>query len=224
MEVIKEKRMAFRRWQEVRRDENRRKQYSKCRMSEKGNQGRQKKWLIEMKEMKEDMRRHKKGSLFKKMRSLTQSRVTLTNIILDDNNRPLHKIEEKPAQWQRHYSECDTAEVSRDEVVSKLQNGKAAGGNKVVAELVKKRGETMVNWLLELIQEVWRTGRVLQDWKDSTLTLLHKKDRKEGTNYWKISLLSLPEKVLVLILLDSLQAVIDPYQRFSVVFEKAVGL
>ena len=181
------------------------------------------------------MRQHKQGGFFKKMRSLTQSRVTPTSIILDENNRPLHKAEEKLARWQRHFSEVlnvqndleegvvmaledhsqsDTPEVSREEVVravNKLQNGKAAGGDKVVAELVKKGGETMVNWLLELIQEVWRTGRVPQEWKDSTLVPLHKKkDRKECTNYRGISLLSVPGKVLALVLLERLQAVIDP--------------
>ena len=184
LELIEEKHMAFQRWQEVRSDENRRKQYSKCRKRvRRAIKEDKEKWLNEMmKEMEEDMRRHKQGSFFKKMRSLTQSRVTPTSIILDENNRPLHKAEEKLARWQRHFSEVlnvqndleegvvmaledhsqsDTPEVSREEVVravNKLQNGKAAGGDKVVAELVKKGGETMVNWLLELIQEVWRTG------------------------------------------------------------------
>ena len=152
------------------------------------------------------------------MRSLAQSRVTPTSIVLDENNRPLHKAEEKLARWQRHFSkvlnvqndleegvamaledhsQSDTPEVFREEVVravNKLQNGKAAGGDKVVAELMKKGGETMINWLLELIQEVWRTGRVPQEWKDSTLVPLHKKkDRKECTNYRGISLLSVPQ-------------------------------
>ena len=229
--------MAFQRWQEVRSDENKRKQYSKCRKRvRRAIKEDKEKWLNEMmKEMEEDMRRHKQGSFFKKMRSLTQSRVTPTSIILDENNRPLHKAEEKLARWQRHFSEVlnvqndleegvvmaledhsqsDTLEVSREEVVravNKLQNGKAAGGDKVVAELVKKGGETMVNWLLELIQEVWRTRRVPQEWKDSTLVPLHKKrDRKECTNYRGISLLSVPGKVHTLVLLERLQAVIDP--------------
>ena len=59
------------------------------------------------------------------------------------------------------HSQSGTLEVSREEVVravNKLQNGKAAGGDKVVAELVKKGRETMVDWLLEVIQEVWTAG------------------------------------------------------------------
>ena len=39
-----------------------------------------------------------------------------------------------------------------------VQSGKAAGGDRIVAEVVKKGGETMVDWLLELIQELWRAG------------------------------------------------------------------
>ena len=99
LELIEEKRMAFQRWQEVRSDENRQKQYSKCRKRvRRAIKEDKEKWLNEMmKEMEEDMRRHKQGSFFKKMRSLTQSRVTPTSIILDESNRPLHKAEEKLA-------------------------------------------------------------------------------------------------------------------------------
>lgn len=110
------------------------------------------------------------------------------------------------------HSPRDTPKVSREEVVraiKKLHNGKAAGGDRIVVELVKKGGETMVDWLLEPIQEVWRAGRALQEWKDSTLVPLHK-DRKECTNYREISLLSIPGKVLALVLMERLQAVIDP--------------
>ena len=58
-----------------------------------------------------------------------------------------------------NHSQSDTPKVSMEEVVravNKLQNSKAASGDKIVAELVKKGGETMVDCLLELIEEVWR--------------------------------------------------------------------
>ena len=72
-------------------------------------------------------------------------------------------LEEGVVMALEDHSQSDTPEVSREEVVravNKLQHGKAAGGDKVVAELVKKGGETMVNWLLELIQEVCRSGKI----------------------------------------------------------------
>ena len=51
----------------------------------------------------------------------------------------------------------DTAEVTREEVkvaVRKLKNGKAPGSDEIVAELVKNGGQTMVDWLWELLREV----------------------------------------------------------------------
>ena len=57
-------------------------------------------------------------------------------------------------------AKTDTTEVTREEVevgVRKLQDGKAPGSNEIVAELVKNREQVMVDWLWELLREVWRT-------------------------------------------------------------------
>ena len=82
--------------------------------------------------------------------------------------------------WKKEqdHPHIDTPEVTREEVeraAKKLQNGRAACDDKIVAELVKSGGETMMDWLVELIQEVWKTRRVPQEWKNVTLVLLHKK-------------------------------------------------
>ena len=58
----------------------------------------------------------------------------------------------------------------------------------------------MIDWLVELFQEVWSSKRVPQEWKDATLVPLHTKTkRKECKNYRGISLLSIPGKVLALL-------------------------
>ena len=57
-------------------------------------------------------------------------------------------------------AKTDTTEVTREEVevgVRKLQDGKAPGSNEIVAELVKNGEQVMVDWLWELLREVWRT-------------------------------------------------------------------
>ena len=64
--------------------------------------------------------------------------------------------------WKKEqdHPHIDTPEVTREEVersVKKLQNGRAACDDKIVAELVKSGAETMMDWLVELIQEVWKT-------------------------------------------------------------------
>ena len=58
---------------------------------------------------------------------------------------------------------------------------------------------------------VWRTKQIPQEWKDAMLMPLHKKkDKRICDNYRGISLLSVPGKVLALILLERLQDIIEP--------------
>ena len=76
-----------------------------------------------------------------------------------------------------------------------------------MAELLKSGGETVIDWLTELMQEVWQTRKVQQN---ATLIPLFKKDRTQCNNYSEISLLSVSGKVLTLILLQRLHAIIDP--------------
>ena len=83
-----------------------------------------------------------------------------------------------------------------------LKNGKAPGSDEIVAELVKNGGQVMVDWLWELLREVWTTKRVPQDWKNAILIPLHKKQsRKDSNNYRGIALLSVPGKVPILSLI-----------------------
>ena len=77
--------------------------------------------------------------------------------------------------------DVEMPDVTREEVakaVRRLQNGKAAGEDKIVAEPLKSSGETVIEWLTEVMQEVWRTKKVPQDWRNATLiALFKKKDR-----------------------------------------------
>ena len=45
----------------------------------------------------------------------------------------------------------------------RLQNGKTVGEDRIVEELLKSGGETVIEWLIELMQEVWLTKKVSQD-------------------------------------------------------------
>ena len=111
-------------------------------------------------------------------------------------------------------SETETPEVTRDEVkriVLRLRNWKAAGDDLICAEVLKNNGSAMVDWLMELSQDVWQTKQIPQEWKDATLMPLHKKkDRRICDNYQGILLLSVSGKVLALILLERLQEMIEP--------------
>ena len=180
-----------------------------------------------MREMEEDIRRHRHGNFFRRMRRLTSSGVIPTSTILDEKGQTLKNPEEKLARWQRHFAKVlnvqnevaeevvselnnhshgEPPEVSKEEVeraVRKLHNGKAGGQDEVVAGLLKNGGEAVIDWLTEVIQQVWQTGKVPQEWKDATLIPIHKKRaRNECDNYRGISLLSVPGKVLALVILE----------------------
>ena len=48
------------------------------------------------------------------------------------------------------HSQMDEPEVTREEIekaVGKLRNGKSAGDDKIVSELLKNGGESMIDWL-----------------------------------------------------------------------------
>ena len=131
----------------------------------------------------------------------------------------MQRNEDKLARWRRHFQDdivlnvenvvadevlaevedngnADTPNVTREEVVKavrRFQNGKAARDDRIVAELLKSGGETLIDWLTELIQEVWQTRKEPQDWRNATLMpLFKKKDRTQCNNYRGTSLLSVP--------------------------------
>ena len=78
-----------------------------------------------------------------------------------------------------------------DRAVKKLCNGKAAGDDSIVPELLKNGRTSLIDWLWELLLEGWKSGQVPEEWKSATLVPLHKKrDRNICDNYRGISLLS----------------------------------
>ena len=236
MLIIEAKRKAFMQWQECRTDAARKGEYRTLQKAVRAAvKEDQEKWLHEvMEELEDSLKQNRQGEFFRKLRNLNASRAKPTSTILDESGQPIKSKEEKLARWRRHFegvlnvqdtvaeeviagvedlSTADTAEVTREEVehaVNKLKNGKAAGSDEIAAEVVKGGGQAMIDWLWELLREVWKTKQVPQEWKNATLIPLHKKDRKVCDNYRGIALLSIPGKVLSLILLERLQAIIDP--------------
>ena len=158
--------------------------------------------------MKEDLKRCRQGDFFEKLKILSGSKTRPADTILDEVGQPLMKNEDKLARWRRHFQDVlnmenamvaevlaevenngdtDTPNVTREEVVKavrRFQNGKAAGGDRIVAELLKIGGETVIDWLTELIQEVWRTRKVPKYWRNATMIpLFKKKERAQCNNY-----------------------------------------
>ena len=184
MQIIDAKRKAYRQWQECRTDAGRQSEYRTLRKAvRKVVKDDRVKWLhTAMQEMEDSLKRNRQGDFFRKLRDINADRVKPTGAILNESGQPIKNNEEKLACWKRHFEGVLNVKSIVDEEVmanmGKLKNGKTAGGDEVVVELVKNGGQAMIDWLWELLKEVWRMKQIPQEWKNAILIPLHKKDRK----------------------------------------------
>ena len=121
------------------------------------------------------------------------------------------------------YAEADTTTrdadtpldaPSLDEIISairKLRNGRAAGPDGIPPELLKCAIGPISTALHAIFANVWRTGHIPADWKDSILTALYKgkRPKTECGSYRPITLLSVPGKVFAHVLLARIQQLLD---------------
>ena len=88
--------------------------------------------------------------------------------------------------------------------IRSLANGKAVGPDGVSVELFKITldGDTVLRRrLLDIVVCIWKEGEVPQQWKDTVIMILHKKeDRTECGNYRGFSLVAHAGKILLKII------------------------
>ena len=95
-------------------------------------------------------------------------------------------------------------EPTEEEIATAMKamaNAKAVGPGGLPAELLKlglQQDQTILRELHRLTILIWRQGKVPQQWKDTVITVLHKKgDKTECGNYRGIPLVSHAGKVLL---------------------------
>nr|VZI11968.1 unnamed protein product [Spirometra erinaceieuropaei] len=90
--------------------------------------------------------------------------------------------------------------------VQQLSSGKALGSDAIPAEVYKHGGPLLMDHLTALFQEMWRQGKVPQDFKDATIVHLYKRkgNRQVCDNHRGISLLNIGGKIFARILLHRL--------------------
>ena len=101
------------------------------------------------------------------------------------------------------------------EAISKLKGGKAAGICGIPAELLKSGGEPMVRGLHAVLAAIWQSGTIPPDLLKGVVIPLWKGkgDRWDCSNHRGITLLSIPGKVLALILLRRIREHLLKHQR-----------
>ena len=101
--------------------------------------------------------------------------------------------------------------------MNSLQNDRAAGICKITAELLKFGGEFILRWLQVIINCVWINEKIPDDWRRGIILQFWKRkgDRLTCANRRGITYLSIPGKLLALILLRRSVSEIRPRRRIQ---------
>jgi hypothetical protein len=84
------------------------------------------------------------------------------------------------------------------------------GSDQIPAELIQAGGEILLSAIHKLINSVWNNEELPDQWKESIIVQIHKKDDKtDCNNYRGISLLSTSYKMLSNNLLSRLVPYVD---------------
>ena len=62
--------------------------------------------------------------------------------------------------------------------MSKLKNGKAAGKDEITEEMIKGRGNRVVDWIWRLCNMAFESGVVPEDWRSAEIFPLYKRNRE----------------------------------------------
>ena len=106
----------------------------------------------------------------------------------------------------------NSAEIGR--AIMKLKNSKAAGEDQITAEMLKYGGKAVIQAWGKLLNSCWQEEHVPSDWRNGVIVKIPKKGNLANCNNWRgVTLLSIPGKVLSILLLDRLNDAIDDRLR-----------
>jgi hypothetical protein len=112
-----------------------------------------------------------------------------------------------------HTAKPFVPEPSASEVevaIGKLKRYTSPDVDQIPAELIQARRETLLSEIHKLIKLIWNEEELSDQWKESIVVPVHKKDDKtDCSNYGGISLLSASYKILSNILLTRLTPCAD---------------
>ena len=96
-----------------------------------------------------------------------------------------------------------------------LKNNRAPGICKITSEMLKGGGNNIIRWLTHIINEVWHSENLPEDWTRGIILLFWKKkgDKLVCSNHRGITLLSIPGKVFTRVLLSRSLPAIRCYRR-----------
>lgn len=94
--------------------------------------------------------------------------------------------------------------------IKEMKKGKAAGHDRINAEMLKNLGGRGMEMLTQILNKAWKTATVPEDWKMSIILPIFKKgDSSDCSNYRGITLLSVVSKVYERILEKRLKMAVE---------------
>ena len=154
--------------------------------------------------------------------------------IRNDEGNLASTEEEKKLAWKSHYEKLLNTEFDWDrdslsevhpvegpamqiknewveEAIRKMKNGKAAGMSDIVAEMVKASGDTGIELITSLANQIMKDGVIPQDWQSSVIVncFKGKGDTLERGNYRGLKLVDQVMKVIDRVIDKLLREIID---------------
>lgn len=168
-------------------------------------------------EIEELQAKHDSFNIHKKIKELAGTSKQKQLNILYNNGKIVTEIEQKLEIWknyitqlfedERRHTNLENTEgelgpdIIKDEVtyaLGMLKNGKAAGPDQLPAEILKLIEADRIHVLVEVINTIYRTGIIPNEWLLSTfITLPKKKNARHCSDYRTISLMVHTLKVLL---------------------------
>jgi len=94
--------------------------------------------------------------------------------------------------------------------ISNLKNNKAVATDGIHLELIKYRGNKLLNRMYELVRQVWEEERIPDKWKETIIVPIHKRGyRDRCETYRGIALGNAAYKILLNIILGKIKPYIE---------------
>jgi hypothetical protein len=94
--------------------------------------------------------------------------------------------------------------------LEQIKGGKAPETDNINPDVLKADIKTTVDLLQPMLEKIWNEGKVPADWKKGLVVKLSNKVDTTNCNNWRgITLLNVPSKVLLRIILNSVKDVVE---------------
>ena len=103
-------------------------------------------------------------------------------------------------------------------MIANFKNGKAAGLDKIIPELIKALDEKMLDIFVLLLNKILDNGVFPEEWTLGVVVILYKEgERSDLNNYHRIALLSMLGKILVGALNNRLTEFVKQAEKYLLV-------